>query len=196
MKTVSPHLRYLGGFAAFLGTIQGLTWWILSCLVLSIYVGTWEPNPTNYFSLFTLYHFFQSFTYPITEDFYNISIHESTLVAISAFYLILSLTWLSSSIFLGIVLYRNMYGNFKMSVLIWAVLATVTTGVDIIITIVLSTDLRTIEDSVVLDDATKFIFTTVIGVVMTIFARGYVLLVINFSVAMCFISNFLTTMRM
>ncbi|XP_071057365.1 uncharacterized protein [Onthophagus taurus] len=186
----SPFLRPLCIIAAFLGTVQGLTWMILSILVILLGSEIWIPNidSMNYFNTAAYNLLFQSTSDPPVEDLTYL-ICNLALFGFAWVYLILSFLWTVISLILAQKCYRNHYNNVTVENCgIWVIITFLVTTFDLIISFMLIMDFVVIQNCYELDDAAKFLYNTIVGVVMTIIARGYILVIVNITVMICLIS--------
>ncbi|XP_071056572.1 uncharacterized protein [Onthophagus taurus] len=185
----SPFLRPLCIIAAFLGTVQGLTWMILSILVILLDSEIWIPNidSMNYFNTAAYNLLFQNTSNPVVDDLTYL-ICNFALFAFAWIYVILSFLWTVISLILAQKCYRNHYNNVTLDNYgNWVVITFLVTTFDLILSGLLIIDFVVIQYFSELDDATKFLYNTIVGVVMTITARGYILVIINIAVTISLI---------
>nr|XP_022901607.1 uncharacterized protein LOC111414485 [Onthophagus taurus] len=181
----SPFLYPLIVIATILGTLQGLTWMIISFLVIILYAETWIPDKDSmgYFNNGAYFLLFESQFNPPVEDLTNLQSITGFVIVFACFYFVLSLLWTINSLALAHRYFWKLSINISQIIRLWSFLAFIITIYDLVTMSVLAYDLGVIQNSTQIDDATKFLFSTVMGVAMTIAGRGYILLAINLIVA-------------
>ncbi|KAF2893388.1 hypothetical protein ILUMI_12782 [Ignelater luminosus] len=186
-----PFTKSIGITAAVLGIVQGATWIILTFLAALIYLKAWEPDVLN--------------TEPKTYGqavsaamgMYLISDVKIDDVYISAkeffgwliLYFIISIIWVViSSVQITGILQEQKGKTIKMIFFAWAIWTTIICICDIILASLLAADydytvqeINKIGDSVIFSAAN--FFPLAIGIVMTIAARGFILWIVNITLA-------------
>nr|XP_022915812.1 uncharacterized protein LOC111425793 [Onthophagus taurus] len=181
--SVSPLLRPLGIVAAILGTLQGLTWTVLSLLVILLSSQAWKPELSNFYNFNLIAYalfFLERDSNGSSES--DLIFTGTTVLVFGCLYLVISFIWAVSSMTLTWIFMREKYENARISCKSWSVITIITTILDFILIIILAIDLEkySLKEE---DDYTvasmKYVYGTVVGIAMTIAARGFVLLIIN-----------------
>ncbi|XP_071056580.1 uncharacterized protein [Onthophagus taurus] len=181
--SVSPFLRPLGIVAAILGTLQGLTWTVLSLLVILLSSQAWKPELSNFYNFNLIAYalfFLERDSNGSSES--DLIFTGTTVLVFGCLYLVISFIWAVSSMTLTWIFMREKYENARISCKSWSVITIITTILDFILIIILAIDLEkySLKEE---DDYTvasmKYVYGTVVGIAMTIAARGFVLLIIN-----------------
>ncbi|KAK9686028.1 hypothetical protein QE152_g37498 [Popillia japonica] len=190
---VSSLLRPLGIAASLLASLQGLAWSVLALLGIILYTRGWEPLPDEETGItigLWMYTLFLD-----TEFSENPIIMEShAMIAFTSIYLALSLIWMIISLCMLWVVYREKWEFGKATLISWSLCTglistliswSLCTGLisifDIVTTSLLAADFSSLY-SLYNEDAVfpkSYTAVAAAGIVMTIAARGFALLIAN-----------------
>ncbi|XP_071056597.1 uncharacterized protein [Onthophagus taurus] len=178
---VGTFLRSVGIVAGYLGLMQGLAWMIMSLLVILLRTEAWVPHNMNYFNRGAYYLFFQSESDPPAEDLIDfLYCNTSYFFFFAYFYFVASFLWIIASFFIIRLFFKHEnYDWILLYTHIWNTITLVITALNLAHIIFFGTDWNKISKSPNIDEATKFLYSTVLGVAVTIMAGGYFLPIIN-----------------
>nr|XP_022915787.1 uncharacterized protein LOC111425778 [Onthophagus taurus] len=177
--SVSPLLRPLGIIASILGMIQGLTWTILATMIILLYAEAGIADSVSRRNIFNNIAYEHFFRYDMKLEAHFAG---TTIFIFGLAYCVFSFIWAVISIILFWSFLKEKYEYARLSYF-WAVIAAIITCLDVTTIILIAIDMQKLESHYNQDPLTKYMYRSVVGIAMTIAARGYVLLIINVIVA-------------
>ncbi|GJQ88049.1 hypothetical protein Trydic_g12971 [Trypoxylus dichotomus] len=176
---VNPLIRPLGIAASLLASCQGLAWSVLALLGILLYTQMWTLETDDQSSISTwLYTLF------LTDELKGkIIMAGGTTIAFTSVYIVLSLAWMIISLCKLWVVYRQKWEFGKGTIITWSICTGIVSILDIVATSLLGSDFNTLNDLYESEDhgieGLEYNAISAAGILMTIAARGFVLLIAN-----------------